>query len=83
MQESYDAIKLAVRVLEALTEQRYPYHGDIAALRAIAGPQAQNVTDDELACKVIHDALDRRAAVRSKANGTNSRSERPPSHSHL
>ena len=83
MQESFDAIKVAVRVLDALTERRYPYAGDIATLRAIAGAEAQNLTDDELACKVIHDALGRRAAARSKPNAPNSRSDRPPNHSHL
>lgn len=66
MQQSYDQIRIAVRVLGALTEHRCPYGDDIAALRAIAGPGTQDLTDDELACKVIHEALDRRAAVRSK-----------------
>jgi hypothetical protein len=34
--------------------------------------QKQNLTDDELACKVIHDALDRRAGRRAQATAPNS-----------
>jgi hypothetical protein len=71
MQESFNSIAIAVRVLGALTEGQYPRADDIAALRAIAGPETQNLTD-ELACKVIHDALDRRAGRRAQATAPNS-----------
>jgi hypothetical protein len=64
MQDSLDAMKLALRVLTALTEHRYPELDEVAALRALAGPKLQSMPLDELACEVIQAALKHRAAAR-------------------
>ena len=59
-------MQLALRVLTALTEKRYPDPDDVAKLRELA-PGARAKTADELACEVIHKALKQRAEVRQKA----------------
>ena len=64
MQQSYDAMKIALRVLEALTERRYPDSNDVAILRDLAGSPEQSMGVDELACEVIQQALKHRAEAR-------------------
>ena len=63
MQQSFDAMKLALRVLEAVNERREPDSQDVAGLRALA-PLIANLPLDELACEVMRLALERRAKVR-------------------
>jgi hypothetical protein len=63
MQESLDAMKLALRVLTALTERRDPDAGDAEALRGLAG-DTDNRDLDDLACEVIQKAIKRRDQVR-------------------
>jgi hypothetical protein len=46
-------MRVALRVLGELTEKRHPDPKDVAALRALAGPQPLALDIDELACKVI------------------------------
>ena len=64
MQDSLDAMKLALRVLTALTEHRHLEVDEVATLRALAGPKLQRMPLDELACEVIQAALKHRAAAR-------------------
>ena len=64
MQQSLDAMKLALRVLQALNEEREPDEQDLTSLRALA-PLVGNLPPDELACEVIKLAIERRAQVRS------------------
>jgi hypothetical protein len=64
MQDSLDAMKLALRVLTALREHRHPEADEVASLRELAGPKFQSMSLDELACEVIHAALKDRAAAR-------------------
>jgi hypothetical protein len=64
MQQSFDAMTTALRVLKAVTEKHLPDPADIAALRDLAGPQPEDIDVDELACEVIQTALKRRAAAR-------------------
>jgi hypothetical protein len=66
MQQSLEAMQLALRVLTALTEKRYPDPEDLAHLRQLA-PDAAAKKPDELACEVIQNALKHRAAVREKS----------------
>jgi hypothetical protein len=65
MPRSIEAMQLALRVLTALTEKRYPDPEDLAQLRQLA-PDAAAKTPDELACEVIQNALKHRAEVRGK-----------------
>jgi hypothetical protein len=64
MQQSFDSMTTALRVLKAVMEKRHPDAADIAALRDLAVPQPQEIDVDELACEVIQKALKRRADAR-------------------
>jgi hypothetical protein len=64
MQESLEAMKVALRVLSALTEKRPPDPADIEELRRYA-PLA-NGSLDELACDVIQEAVKHREHARSQ-----------------
>jgi hypothetical protein len=64
MQKSLEVMERALRVLAAVNTKRHPDPGDIDALRACAGPQAENIGLDEFACAVIHKALKQRAEAR-------------------
>lgn len=66
MQQSLEAMQLALRVLTAVTEKRHPDPEDVAKLRQLA-PHAAAKTPDELACEVIQNALRHRAGIRDKA----------------
>jgi hypothetical protein len=59
------ALKLALRVLGAVSEKQYPDPRDLAALRELA-PDAAGMGADELACEVIQRAIKHRAQVRQK-----------------
>ena len=63
MQESSEAMRLAVRVLNALTELRHPDPQDIAELRKLTPEATQEVA--ELACEVIRRQLKVRSAKSS------------------
>jgi hypothetical protein len=62
-----EAMKVALRVLTALTEKREPAFEDVEALRQYV-PTATAESIDELACDVIQQALRKRADGR-KAGG--------------
>ena len=66
MQESFEAMTTALRILTAIMEDRDPDPSDVVALRDFAGPQAQGIDIDELACEVIQNALKYRSKVRAK-----------------
>ena len=70
MQDSLDAMKLALRVLTALREHRRPEDDEVAALHALAAPKLQGMPLDELACEVIQAALKHRAAVRGAGSSS-------------
>jgi hypothetical protein len=70
MQDSLDAMKLALRVLTALTEHRHLEVDEVATLRALAGPKLQSMPLDELACEVIQAALKHRAAARGAGSSS-------------
>lgn len=57
-------MQLALRVLTALTEKRYPDSDDVTKLRELAGPGHETTDPDVLACDVIHAALKHREEVR-------------------
>ena len=63
MQESQEAMKTALRVLTALTEQRQPSPLDVDTLRLYAGPQSEGIGLEQFACDVIQTWLARRTAV--------------------
>jgi hypothetical protein len=65
MQQSLMAMKLALRVLAAITEKQYPDPQNLAALRELA-PAAAGMEADELACEVLQMAIKHRAEVRRK-----------------
>jgi hypothetical protein len=60
MAQPADTLDLALRVLRAVTERRYPDPDDIAALQRLA-PYAGPMPVDELACELIEQALRHRA----------------------
>ena len=64
MQKSLEVMETALRVLAAVNTKRHPDPVDIDALRAYAGPQADDMGLDEFACEVIHKALKHRAEAR-------------------
>jgi hypothetical protein len=66
MQAGLDAMKVALRVLTALTERRDPAAEDLADLRTYA-PDANRLAPDELACEVIQRSIKARAAARESA----------------
>jgi len=65
MDQSLEAMQVALRVLSELNEKRHPAAADIEALRALAGPLPDHTGLDEVACEVIQKALKRRAEVRA------------------
>ena len=65
MQQNLGAIKVALRVLAALTEKRAPDQIDVEILRCCASDQASKPID-ELACEVIQQAL-RKSCQRADA----------------
>ena len=64
MQESLDAMKLALRVLTAICEKREPDAADAEELRHYA-PLLGRLPIDEVACEVIQQWLRIRAGGRS------------------
>ena len=70
MQESVDAIRVALRVLAALTEYRNPDPEDVEKLHQLAPPTA-DASLDEMACAVVEEALKRRREKykRAKSGG--------------
>ena len=63
MQNSLDALKVALRVLSACTERRQADPSDLDNLRQYA-PDSEKLPPDELACEVIQRALKARAIAR-------------------
>lgn len=64
MEHSLNAMKIAVRVLTAITEKRHPEPADVEELRRL-DPLLRDMPLDELACDVIQQALKRRAELRA------------------
>jgi hypothetical protein len=64
MPKSYKQIELALTVLDAVNHGGEPDPALVRFLRQMAGPEAADFDADELACKVIQDALQDRAEVR-------------------
>ena len=65
MERSLDAMKVAMRVLTALSDKRTPDPADIKTLNEFA-PLLRDLSPDELACDVIQQALRRRSQVRAR-----------------
>ena len=63
-QESLQALKLALRVLTAITENRNPDPADIEALRACEGSCSNGRGVEELACDVIQRSIEHRRKLR-------------------
>jgi DNA-binding NarL/FixJ family response regulator len=59
-----DAMKIALRVLTAITEKRNPDPDDLQELHRLA-PLQPGASPDELACEVIQQAIKRRADARN------------------
>ena len=67
MERLVDPMKVALRVLAALSERQIPSAADIAQLKAYV-PECAGTPLDELACEVIQQALKKRAAARAKSS---------------
>ena len=68
MELTLDALKTALRVLNAISERQPPNPFDVASLKGFA-PLLAEAPLDELACDVIQQALRRRSEQRSRAAG--------------
>jgi hypothetical protein len=68
MERIVEPMKVALRVLSAISEGRVPSSADIAQLRAYV-PDSAAAAADEVACEVIQQALKSRAAARAKSSG--------------
>jgi hypothetical protein len=68
MDLSIEAMKIALRVLMALSEHQHPDKADVKALKSYA-PLLADGPLDELACDVVQQALKRRAEARAKGSG--------------
>lgn len=64
MQQYRYAMKVALRVLVAMTHKHAADPADITALRDLAPVQPRDIDLDELACEVIQNALKQRAMLR-------------------
>src|SRR5579871_4097470 len=60
VQQSLHEMQLALRVLNAITNHRDPEPADVEELHRLA-PSEQGISIDELACRVVTKALQRRA----------------------
>jgi hypothetical protein len=58
MEQSTQAMRVALRVLEAITARRDPEEPDIEELRHLA-PLSADMPLDELACAVVRHAIER------------------------
>jgi hypothetical protein len=65
MQQSLNAMTIALRVLTALTEHQQPDPNDVDELRRLT-PLSADADLDELACDVIHRALKHRTEIREE-----------------
>lgn len=65
MEQSLYALKTALRVLAAITENADPDPADIEALRFLA-PLLADQPLEELACDVIQQAITRRSQIRKQ-----------------
>ena len=63
MQYGLDAMRVALRVLTAITDKRNPDPGDLQELHRLA-PLHADASPDELACEVIQKAIKGRADAR-------------------
>jgi hypothetical protein len=63
MDESYQVLRTALRVISAINEKRRPDPADTERLNAIAGPKPNGVTTDEFTCDVIKEAIKVRMAA--------------------
>jgi hypothetical protein len=70
MQQTWEAMETALRVLADFNAKRHPNPADIDALRAHTGLQPDGVSLDEFACEIIQKALKRRAEVRAARSGS-------------
>ncbi len=64
MQEGLAVMKIALRVLSAISEGKQPEPADVHAVQNYAGPQPEGAGLDEIACAAIQRALTRRAKIR-------------------
>ncbi|HEY3827292.1 MAG TPA: hypothetical protein VGL82_22215 [Bryobacteraceae bacterium] len=64
MDDTFDAMMIAVRVLTAVNEKRQPDAADLGYLRQFS-PPAAHLPCDELACEVIQQIIKQRAEVRA------------------
>ncbi|HKE25736.1 MAG TPA: hypothetical protein VKB88_25430 [Bryobacteraceae bacterium] len=65
MQQSVDAMRVALQVLGAITEKREPAWEDIKELYRLAPPK-DFMPLDELACAVVEQSLERYRAQREQ-----------------
>lgn len=66
MQESVDAMRVALRVLAAITERRPPDPEDVEVVRRHAPMNTRRI--DDMACAVVEEALKRFRAKRASTS---------------
>jgi len=67
MRDSIEVMKIALRVLTAVSHKHAPDPKDVAALEEIAGPKPPGMGIDEFTCDVVQSALKGRAHRRTRS----------------
>ncbi len=76
MEDSLEAMQLALRVLKSVNYHKPPDSQDVSELRRLA-PEEGNWQIDELACAVIQNALDRSRKILAKKTKAQSPTQVP------
>jgi len=66
MHNSSEVMKIALRVLKAVSQKHAAAPSDVAELEHHAGPKPHSMALDEFACQAIQDALKHRANRRAQ-----------------
>ena len=66
MHNNLEVMKVALRVLTAVSHKHAPNPHDVTELEEIAGPKPHGMGTDEFTCGVIQDALKKRAQARHR-----------------
>ena len=69
MERCFQALTVALRVLDATCRNRRPDATDLEALKTFAPPLPVDTRPDDMAVEVIKEALKRRVELRSKGAG--------------
>ncbi len=64
--ETWETLKLALRVLQAFRENRDPEDADVRELRMLLPAPAGDRSPDELACEIVERTIQSKRVLRSR-----------------